>query len=387
MRIKGTVIVFLYFLASYSFAQSAEQSGILVKKISNPETIDGILNEPFWKSIRPAKSFYQHFPSDNTKAKDDTEVLFAFDKNNLYIGIRCFSRGNNFITPSLRRDYEDNASDNFSIILDTYQDQTNAFVFGVNPHGVKREGLIINGGNEFKDFSLVWDNKWEAKTVIADAYWMAEIKIPFSTLRFDPKKDEWNFNCFRTNTIVKEQTSFIRVPRNQPIFNLAFHAKLKFETYLPKSTHSISIIPYSSVSFLNENSRDKKVKLRTRNGVDARMALTPSLNLNLTINPDFSQVEVDHQRTNLSRFEVNFAEQRQFFLEDQDLFGNFGSSKINPFFSRRIGLTIDSTTGNFNSDPILAGLRLSGKIDDDWRIGALSTQTGFSRPDEQYGFK
>ncbi len=385
MRIQGTILLFLTLMMSTLSAQTNKPQGIAIKKIDKPVVIDGILNESFWKDIKPASGFYQHFPSDSTLANDDTQIHFAFDKNNLYIGIRCFSSGKQFITPSLKRDYSDSGNDNITLIFDTFQDQTNAFVFGVNPHGVKREGLIINGGNEAKDLSLYWDNKWEAKTVIAEAYWLAEIKIPFSTIRFNPKNIVWNFNCFRTNTASNEQTSFKRVPRNQPIFNLAFHSKMKFEASLPKIDRSISIIPYSSGA-IHQNLSMEDVEFKTRGGLDARLSLTPSFNMNITVNPDFSQVEVDHQRTNLSRFEISFPEQRQFFLEDQDLFGNFGSSKINPFFSRRIGLSTDNTVGNAIENPIYAGVRLSGKLSNDWRIGFLSTQTGTTEANQQPSF-
>ena len=390
MRSIGATLLFLTVLWSSLLAQSDERANIVVKKIDAPVMIDGILNEPFWKEIEPAQDFYQYFPSDSTKAKDDTQVYFAYDKSNLYIGVRCFSSGNKFVTPSLKRDYDGNGSDNFTLILDTYKDQTNAFVFGINPFGVKREGLIINGGNEEKDISFVWDNKWEAETAIAQAYWMAEIKIPLSSIRFNHNSNSWNINCYRKNTISNEKTVWQRVNRNHPIFNLAFGAELTFESNLPKIDKTVSIIPYSAGTISQESENQGgpllSPKFKTRGGLDARIALTSSLNLNVTVNPDFSQVEVDHQRTNLSRFQIKFPEQRQFFLEDQDLFGNFGSSKINPFFSRRIGLSQDFSTGSSIENPIYAGVRLSGKLNNDWRIGLLSTQTGKDLASDQPSF-
>jgi len=158
--------------------------------------------------------------------------------------------------------------------------------------------------------------------------------------------------------------------------NLAFMGNMKWEEPLKKSGPNIALIPYASTAFAKDYQADpQKSDWDFSIGGDAKIAVTPGLTLDLTFNPDFSQVEVDRQVTNLSRFEIFFPERRQFFLENSDLFGGFGGNEINPFFSRRIGIVEDTATGNNIVNPIIAGARLNGKVSEDWRIGLLNMTT------------
>lgn len=337
--------------------------------------IDGVIDEATWQTGVPADNFWQYFPSDSVIADMQTSIHMAYDDDMLYVAVKCYSSEDNYITPSLRRDYRAGGNDNISLMFDTYNDQTNAFLFGMNPYGVQREALISGGGTNLNGFQTSWDNKWYGASKIYDGYWVAEMAIPFKTLRFKEGETKWRFNCYRFDTQSNERTTWVRIPRNQWIFNLAYMGDMIWEEPLGKAGTNISVIPYASSSILEDAELGEPTDYNWNIGGDAKVAITSGLNLDLTFNPDFSQVEVDQQITNLSRFEVFFPERRQFFLENADLFGSFGSRRTNPFFSRRIGVALDTTTDQNVQNTILYGARLSGKLDNNWRIGLLNMQT------------
>lgn len=354
-----------------------EQPPVVAKKTNQPIRIDGILDESTWYTGTPATDFWEYFPTDSLRSNVKTEIYFTYDDHFLYIGAKCYSSQHDYIVPSLRRDFRAGGNDNITFILDPFSDRTNAFVFGTNPYGVLREGLLSNGCRDFDtDWDDSWDNKWYGTAKIHDDYWACELAIPFTTLRFKEGTTEWRFNSYRFDTQTNTRTIWNRVPQNQLIANLAFTGKIIFEEPLKKSSSSVSVIPYVTAD-MSQNFQDgqKTPDFGSNIGGDAKIALTPSLNLDLTVNPDFSQVEVDQQVINLDRFEIFFPERRQFFLENADLFGAFGFPSINPFFSRRIGVSRDTSTGQNIANPILFGARLSGKLDNNWRMGLLNMQT------------
>ena len=280
------------------------------------------------------------------------------------------------MVPSLRRDFRAGGSDNLTFVFDTFNDQTNAFFFGANPAGVLREGLISNGGSGREDFSESWDNKWEGESKIHDGYWACELAIPFKTIRYQEGAMKWRFNAYRFDTQINERSSWIRIPQNQFLTNLAFMGDLNWEEPLKNPGKNFTIIPFISTD-LTRDFEEGEMGYTSNFGIggDAKIAVTSGLNLDLTANPDFSQVEVDRQVTNLQRFEVFFPERRQFFLENADLFGSFGEEQINPFFSRRIGVATDTATDLTIQNPIYYGARLSGKLDENWRVGLLNMHT------------
>jgi hypothetical protein len=205
--------------------------------------------------------------------------------------------------------------------------------------------------------------------------WVVEAIIPLATLRFKDGGQNWNVNFYRIDSDTGERSSWSPIPRNFSIISLAFSRKLIFEEPVRKNSANISLIPYmagrTSKNFLDGNEE----ALTPAFGGDAKIGIGPALNLDLTINPDFSQVEVDEQVTNLDRFEIFFPERRQFFLENGDLFADFGHPLARPFFSRRIGVDRDENTGQNIQNQILYGARLSGKVTDDWRVGLMNMQT------------
>jgi len=373
-KVKKLTILLLSIQSFFAFSQISED--INIAKTSEEIVLDGILDEETWKNTNVyAKDFFQYFPTDSILANEQTTIKMAFDDENLYVGIECFTKGSDFVIPTLRRDFRAGGNDNITLLIDPFNDGTNAFMFGTNPAGVQREGLISSGGTSIRGFSTSWDNKWQCQTKVYDDKYVAEISIPFSTLRFNKSSKLWRFNAYRFDMQTNERSTWINIPRNQWIFNLGYMGNMNFSEDIKATGSKFSLIPFGITSFSHNVEDGEDSKFSYNIGGDAKIAITSGLNLDLTINPDFSQVEVDRQVTNLSRFEISFPERRQFFLENADLFGSFGSNRINPFFSRRIGIVQDTTTEENIQNTIFGGLRLSGKLNQNWRIGLLSMQT------------
>jgi hypothetical protein len=353
----------------------AQLPGLAIRKATAKVTVDAIMDEADWNNADVARDFKQFFPFDSSYAKAQTEVRMTYDDHFIYVFAIMNNLGpRKYVTPSLRRDFRGEANDAFVVQLDTYQDNTNAFQFGVNPFGVQREGLVSNGGSATEDLSLNWDNKWFSETKITEDRWVCEMAIPFKTIRFKEGLSAWNINFYRIDSQYTERSTWSPIPRIYPLINLAFLRKLEWDRPLKKLGGNISLIPYaagkSTHDFEEGTPRGSEITI----GGDVKIAVSSALNLDLTVNPDFSQVEVDQQVTNLDRFEIFFPERRQFFLENADLFGSFGYSNSRPFFSRRIGVTRDPSTGQNIQNPIYGGARLSGKINNNWRVGVLNMQ-------------
>src|SRR5947209_3458179 len=215
---------------------------------------------------------------------------------------------------------------------------------------------------------LSWDHKWKSVVRHFSDRWVLEISIPFKTLRYKKNSAYWGINFSRNDLKTTEKSSWAPMPRQFPTASLAFTGTLVWDAPPPEPRSNVSVIPYFLTSTAKDYTNNKASGILGREGVDAKIAFSTALNLDLTVRPDFSQVEVDQQVTNLSRYELFFPEKRQFFLENGDLFGNFGYADIRPFFSRRIGL----------NQPIDFGARMTGKLDKDWRIGLMDIQTGTS---------
>ena len=366
--------VLFYLFIVFSLNTIAQNKDVNVSYINEEIKLDAVLNEASWYKKKPATDFWQYFPTDTLQAKNQSEITMLFDDHNLYIGIKVYSSGNSYIIPSLKRDFRAGGSDNITLLFDTYNDGSNAFLFGINPEGVMREALVSGGGKELRGFTTSWDTKWESVTKQYDDYYISEWAIPLSAFKYKEGEIRWRFNSYMFDTQGNERTTWIQIPQNQFIFNLAFMGDMVFEKPLGKSKTPISIIPYINtiaVKDYEENEEFYELKV----GGDAKISISNSLNLDITVNPDFSQVEADQLVTNLTRFEVNLPEKRQFFIENSDLFADFGNSRdANPFFSRRIGIA-KNTSDTYIENDIIGGLRLSGKINTNFRVGLLNVQT------------
>ena len=345
-----------------------------VKFTNQKIVIDGIDNESDWKIAEIKSNFWQWFPTDSLKALNQTEIRFLYDSNNIYVFIKCYEDKNNTIISSLRRDMG-RFSDFFLFTLDTFNDLTNAYAFGGNSVGVKKDEIIFNGGRTLgKDSNWDWDAKFDLKTKVYENFYTAEMKIPLSSIRFSNNSKLWKYNVYRRRINDNEFSTLFRVPQEQSFINLSYSKPLVFEKPLGKSKTPITIIPY--INLLKSNNFEIGRKTNDfQYGGDGRIYIGTGLNLDVTINPDFSQIEVDDQIINLTRFALRLPEKRQFFIQNSDLFSGFGDIYENqPFFTRRIGVNKD-INGNTIQNKIHAGIRLSGKLTNKLRVGLLNMQT------------
>lgn len=336
-----------------------------IRPIHHPIKIDGLLSDSAWQHMDVATDFYMVLPMDTSRAQLRTEVRMAYDKKYLYVSAVNF-QSHRIIVESFRRDWNFGRNDNFIFFMDPFDDQTNGFTFGANAVGAEWDGQQFDGGSA----NLNWDNRWFSAVKQLPDRWIFEAAIPFKTLRYKKGITRWGVNFSRNDLTTTEKSAWAPVPRQLPTASLAYTGVLQWDAPPPKPGLNVSFIPYILGASSRETSKNKPVN-RADIGLDAKVSVSSAVNLDLTVNPDFSQVEVDRQVTNLDRFELFFPERRQFFLENSDLFNNLGHSTIRPFFSRRIGLNV----------PIRGGARLSGRLDKNWRIGVMDMQTGPSSDD------
>ncbi|MCJ7449749.1 MAG: carbohydrate binding family 9 domain-containing protein [Bacteroidales bacterium] len=336
---------------------------ISIRQTSEKINIDGILDEESWMTAERTGKFQRVTPTDTGYAVAQTEVMLTYDELNLYAGVICYDP-----TPgkrpveSLRRDYNFMKNDNFMLFLDTYNDQTNGFAFGISAAGAQTEGLQYDGTKVLYS----WDIKWRSAVRSFDDRWVIELSIPFRSIRYSEGDDEWGINFGRLDLKNNEKSAWAPVPRQFPHCSLPYTGTLVWDKPMGKAGLRFSLIPYVTGKATRDNEAGENTTWNGNAGIDAKMILSTSMNLDLTVNPDYSQVEVDRQQTNLDRFELFFPEKRQFYLENSDLFANLGSETVRPFFSRRIGL----------NNPVRAGARLSGNLGNNWRISLMDIQTG-----------
>ena len=286
----------------------------------------------------------------------------TYDEKAFYLAFTFFdSLPGKRIMESFRKDFIFNNNDNFLFFIDPFLDQTNGFTFGLSASGAKWDGMMYDGSKS----NLIWDCKWDSKVKHFDDRWVGEMRIPFRSVRFKRGSDQWHINFSRLDLKLNEKSSWAPMPRQFPTSSLAYAGVLKWEEPLRGSNMMFSVIPYVFGSVVKDYEAGTPESYHKDFGFDAKLGLSSSMNLDLTVNPDFAQAEVDQQVTNLDRFELFFPEKRQFFLENSDLFGGYGYDVATPFFSRRIGLDA----------PVLFGARMSGKLGNDWRLGLMNMQT------------
>lgn len=387
MAVKNAIIFTTLFATTFFLSISLSAQGIpkkvTAKFITEAITLDGVLDEPVWETAETGSDFIQFFPTDSTNAKFTSSFKIIYSENTLYIGVRAESAHGNYVVSSLRRDFGAGTNDNISFLFDTFSDGTTAYFFGVTPYGVLREGLVSEGGSNFNN---TWDVKWQAEATRFDDHFVIEVAIPFTSLKFLEGSTQWRFRSYRWNNQSNQQDTWVRVPQNQLLSSLAYMGELHFERPLGKSRTPLALIPYVN-ALTDKNYATDESNTDLKVGGDAKVAIGNGMNLDITLNPDFSNVEVDDIFTNLTRFELRLPEKRQFFIDNSDLFESFGNSfnEAKPFFSRRIGLARD-TAGNLIQNDILGGVRLSGKLNKDWRLGVLNIQTAQDNPNEIASF-
>ncbi len=355
-------------------------------RVSDPPTIDGRLDDAAWERAVGMTDFTQREPRDGQPATEPTEVRVVFDHEALYVGVWALDSQPENIVPGERvRDYEVDESDNVVLILDTYKDEQNGFVFGTTPAGIEYDGQVANegqGGGRFlgggfnnrrrfqsgagQGFNKNWDGSWTVATSIDSWGWYAEFRIPFNTLRYGSENDSWGFNVARRVRRLNEESFWSPVPREFNLYRLNYAGEL--EGLSPPFRRLATVTPYALASTernyeLGETSFGEDAEF----GGEGKIQVTQGLTLDLTVNTDFAQVEVDNQQVNLTRFSLLFPEKRPFFLENAGFF-TVGGGQADLFFSRRIGIVEGEQV------PIKGGGRLSGRAAG-FNVGLLHIQT------------
>jgi hypothetical protein len=340
--------------------------------------LDGSLDETAWNDAPLATDFVQSDPNEGADATYDTEVRVLYDEEALYIGV--FARDEepgSLIVADLKKDFNTANSDGFTVILDTFRDERNGYMFSTNPAGAKFDSQVSNEGREN---NTNWDGIWEVRTRIVETGWYAEIKIPFRTVKFrsgDPQS--WGINFRRKMRRLNEDSFWSPVPRIYDIERVSLAGSVNGMQGV-RPGKNIRVKPYalgSANTVPGSTDGDYDV------GLDVKYGVTSGLTWDFTVNTDFSQVEADEQQINLSRFNLFFPEKRDFFLENSGIFqfgasdrmgGGGGGGRQNAaadmllFHSRRIGLS-----ENGDAIPILAGTRLTGR-QGRYSIGLLNIQ-------------
>jgi hypothetical protein len=363
--------------APAAYDHSAAPVGHVVR-LAEPVRVDGVLDEEVWRTAPAVTEFRQLVPVEGAPATERTEIRFAYDDHALYIGARMYDR--HPVTTRLgRRDMTMSASDWLTIIFDSYHDHRTAFGFEVNPSGVRRDQTRTETREDDS-----WDPVWEAATTIDDEGWTAEIRIPFSQLRFNPAAEQvWGLQVERQVARNREFSVFSFTPTTEPGGIPRFghlHGLRELRT-----GRRLEVLPYS---VLRAESIDRRGNPFRENrevgasaGVDLKYRVTTDLTLDMTVNPDFGQVEVDPARVNLTAIETHFDERRPFFIEGAEIF-NFGTGGGNSvFYSRRIGRApqlLPPTQARDVADVarIMGAAKLTGRTAGGWSVGVLNALTG-----------
>jgi Domain of unknown function (DUF5916)/Carbohydrate family 9 binding domain-like len=342
-------------------------------RTDEPITVDGKLTEEAWQRAEPANHFVQWNPHPGVAASDDTDVRILYDDHNLYIGARCWDSDIAHVTVNgLERDFASGNQDGFGIFFDSLHDGQSGFYFATNPVGAHHD---FQSSGDDTARNVDWEGVWDVKVTIDDSGWTAEFVIPFKTLRFSSAANqEWGLNMMRRIRRVNEDSHWAPLPRRYRVARASLAGtltglddihqgrNLKIKPYAISKTVAVGAAPHSQEG---------------DGGLDVKYGLTESMTVDLGYRTDFSQVEVDQQQINLTRFNLFFPEKREFFLENSGIFGvasaagPAGSTNDNviPFFSRRIGLS-----ANGSPIPIVGGARLSGKAGP-YEIGVLDMKT------------
>ncbi|MCB0847392.1 MAG: carbohydrate binding family 9 domain-containing protein, partial [Bacteroidetes bacterium] len=372
MKLLATLI---FFLPLFILAQNRPGTTLHIRKAKENIQLDGVLDEPAWQEAEVAKNWFLNYPVDTMFAPFQTEARVTFDDEFFYFSLVCYDDSTPDLIHSLRRDFEFLLNDQAGINIGPYNDKLNGFFFSLTPAGVQREGILIGGGGGGDSFNQYWDNKWYSKVVRHKDKWIAEAAIPFKSIRYKAGLREWNIIFDRSDKKRNQISSWISTPIQYNTGMFAYSGQLIWLDPPPPPGLNMSFIPYLAGGISKDNSSNPPENSSDfQAGFDAKIGLSPSLNLDLAVNPDFSQVEVDQQVINLTRFEFRFPERRQLFLENSDLFSRAGVAAARVFFSRRVGLVRDST-GLYRRIPILYGARVSGSLDQKWRLSVLNAQT------------
>ena len=382
-------IALVYALIVGADVQAQQPPAASASAITSAPVIDGRLDDDAWAEGQVLTGFVQREPTEGRPVSERTEVRVAYDEEALYIGAWLFdSDPTSLVFGQTLRDASLNESDAFVLVLDTYLDRQNGFVFGTTPAGIEYDGQVANegqggggggggrpgggGGRQQRGsgggFNLNWDGSWEVATSTDSRGWYAEMRIPFTTLRYGTGGDQtWGLNFERRIRRNSEEAVWAPIPRQFNLYRVSLAGTLDLAA---PATRIATINPYVlSNSFKDYTVTSPDAEFGSKVGIDAKIGLNQSLTLDLTVNTDFAQAEVDDQQVNLTRFSLFFPEKRAFFLENAGTFSVGSGRSAELFFSRRIGLSSGQEV------PIHAGARMTGKVGD-VQLGLLNIQTG-----------
>ncbi len=396
---KPSLIMRIAFLTLFSFLLSqhflfAQDSTIVVPKRTytavplsgeNAIGIDGILDDEGWKLAKWEGDFIEWEPDENTPPSQPTKFKIVYDKKFLYVAFRCYDTEPDKIEKRLSR--RDNfVGDGVAILIDSYNDKQNAFVFIVTAAGVKVDEFATENGNNFDDS---WNPIWYTASNLDDEGWTAEMKIPFSQLKFGKSKEQiWGLECSRMVFREDEWSVWQRLPQDasgmvsefgelRGLMDIQPQKQLEIQPFM---VNQLETYPKESGNPFRDGS-----DFILNGGLDAKIGITNDLTLDLTMNPDFGQVEADPGAIALDGFQIFFEERRPFFVENKNIFDyEFADRNDNVFYSRRIGRSPqgspDLIDGEFADQPtnttILGAAKFSGKTKKGWSLGLLESVTG-----------
>ena len=383
--VKSLLVLLLVLAGNAGIAQTSGQEAkrsleALVLDADVAVRVDGLLDEAFWAQAQLTSGFTQREPDELEPASERTEVRVAYSPSVLYIGIELFqSSANPLVAREMERDAQLYRDDSVVVLLDTFSDQRNGYAFETNPNGTRTDVLVSDEG---RDLNPQWDGVWAVSSRVTERGWVVEYAIPFATLRFDPSRTTWGFNVRRMIRSRNEEVNWTPLdrslgsPRDQERYAVYRVSQAGELTGLGglRTSQQMEVKPFlvgSATNSRDDAADDENFEF----GVDAKWGVTRSLNLDLTYNTDFAEVEVDTQQLNLTRFSLFFPEKREFFLENAGIFdfgipqrNSFSPPLMKVFFSRRIGLNSGQRV------PINVGARLTGRVGG-WNIGVLDVLT------------
>ena len=335
-------------------------------------TLDGALDEPSWASAPLATQFIQNDPREGEPATYDTEVRVVYDDEAIYFGVFARDEEPGRLTVNdLKKDFNTGNNDGFRLVLDTFHDARNGYTFATNPAGAKYDAQMVNEGRER---NADWDGIWDVVTQVTETGWYAEIRIPFRTLKFKNQDTQtWGVNFERKLRRANEDSYWSPVPRIYDLDRVSMAGTIEGLRGV-RPGMNLRFKPYASTS--SSAIRGSRTRREFDGGLDVKYGVTTGLVWDFTVNTDFSQVEVDEQQINFTRFSLFFPEKRDFFLENSGIF-QFGSevqgganrqNEMRLFFSRRIGLSDQG-----EPVPLLAGTRLTGR-QGAYSLGAINIQ-------------
>ena len=360
---------------------SAGRATVRAIELSEPLQVDGRLDEEIYRATASVSDFIQQVPKEGTAATERTEAWVLFDRDTLYISARCWDTAppEKWVANELRRDTNQlRQNDTFGVILDTFYDRRNGYLFYTNPLGARADQAVTDEGNLNPDWNPVWD----VRTGRFDGGWTVEMAIPFKSLRYRAGANQvWGINIRRVIRRKNEWTHLTPIPASAGVpggmFRLS-RAGTLVGLNLPEANRNIELKPYA----IGRLTTDRLVTPAVNNdpawdpGIDVKYGVSANLTADFTVNTDFAQVEVDEQQVNLTRFSLLYPEKRDFFLEGRGLFDfartgqATSSTTVTPqlFYSRRIGLNGSRII------PIDAGARLTGKVGR-YGIGVMNIAT------------